>query len=75
MRNVFTTVFAVAGLAILAAPAAAQAPKLGYVDSGRIIAEAPGAKEAQATFEKDMDRYRTPAQEHGRLAQVDDERL
>jgi outer membrane protein len=58
MRNVFTTVFAVAGLAVLAAPAAAQAPKLGYVDSGRIIAEAPGAKEAQATFEKDMDRYR-----------------
>jgi outer membrane protein len=58
MRNVFTTVFAVAGLTMIAVPAAAQAPKLGFVDSGRIIAEAPGAKEAQATFEKDMDRYR-----------------
>jgi outer membrane protein len=58
MRNVFITVFAVAGLAIVGAPAAAQTPKLGFVDSGRIIAEAPGAKEAQATFEKDMDRYR-----------------
>jgi outer membrane protein len=58
MRNVFTSVLAVAGLAIIAGPTAAQTPKIGYVDSGRIIAEAPGAKEAQATFEKDMDRYR-----------------
>jgi outer membrane protein len=59
MRNFVTVVCAAAGVALLAGPAAAQGPKIGYIDSGRIIAEAPGAKEAQATFEKDMTRYRS----------------
>jgi outer membrane protein len=46
-------------LAVGAAPANAQALKLGYINSQKILAEAPGAREAQAAFERDMGRYRT----------------
>jgi outer membrane protein len=58
MRTILTAVFAAAGIALLARPAAGQGQKIGYIDSGHIISEAPGAKEAQATFEKDMARYK-----------------
>lgn len=39
------------------APAAAQA-KLGYVNSQKVLAEAPGTAEAQRTLESDMERFR-----------------
>jgi outer membrane protein len=59
MRKLFSGLFMLAGIAAFAAPAAAQAPlKIGYLDSRRIVSEAPGAKEAQATFEQDMVKYR-----------------
>lgn len=45
-------------LAASAAPAAAQA-KLGYVNSQKVLAAAPGTEEAQRTLETDMARYRT----------------
>jgi Skp family chaperone for outer membrane proteins len=55
MRNLFSTVLAVAGLMVVAAPVAAQATaKIGYLDSRRIIQEAPGAREAQATLEREF---------------------
>lgn len=45
-------------LAALALPAYAQtAPKIGFIDSRAIIAQAPGAQEAQKAFEQDMARY------------------
>lgn len=57
MRNVFSVLVAAAGLGLLATGASAQSAKIGFIDSRRIIAEAPGAKEAQATFEKEMQGY------------------
>jgi outer membrane protein len=63
MPKILTMLFAVAALAVVAAPTAAQtaqaAPtRLGFIDSRRIIAEAPGAKDAQAAFEKEMTTYK-----------------
>ncbi len=58
MRNVLSVFAAVASLGLLAAGASAQAPvKIAYVDSRKIMAEAPGAKEAQATFDREMQGY------------------
>jgi outer membrane protein len=37
----------------------AQATRLGYIDSQRILVEAPGTTEAQRAFEQDMERFRT----------------
>ncbi len=51
----------VAAVATLAAPASAQqqpTPKYVYINSQKIIAQAPGAKEAQAAFDKQMSGYR-----------------
>lgn len=58
MRNVLSVIVAAAGLGLLATGASAQAPtKIAFIDSRKIIAEAPGAKEAQATFDKEMQGY------------------
>jgi outer membrane protein len=40
----------------------AGGPKLAYINSTVIIARAPGAAEAQATFERDMARWRSEVQ-------------
>jgi len=39
--------------------AAAQGAKIGYINSQSILAEAPGAKEAQTKFDSDMQQYKT----------------
>ncbi len=59
MRNVLSVIVAAAGLGLLATGVSAQAPntKIAFIDSRRIISEAPGAKEAQATFDKEMQGY------------------
>lgn len=59
MRKFVNLLAAAAGMGLLAtATASAQAvPKIGYIDSRKIIQEAPGAKEAQATFQKEMEGY------------------
>ncbi len=58
MRNVLSVIVAAAGLGLLATGASAQAPtKIAFIDSRKLIAEAPGAKEAQATFDKEMQGY------------------
>jgi outer membrane protein len=55
MRNLLTSILAMAGLLLVAAPLAAQAPtKVGYIDTRRVIQEAPGAQEARATIEREM---------------------
>lgn len=60
--------FAVA-LLVGAGTAQAQTLKLGFVNSQRIMAEAPGTSDAQAAFQRDMEMYRA---ELGRLeAQLD----
>lgn len=57
-RTICTVLLLVAGLvAGGASPASAQA-KLGYVNSQKVLAEAPGSAEAQRTLEADMQRYR-----------------
>jgi outer membrane protein len=45
-------------LAAGASSAEAQTVRLGYINSQRIMAEAPGTTEAQQAFEQDMERYR-----------------
>ncbi len=58
MRNVYSVLVAAVGLGLMATGASAQgATKIGFINSQRIIAEAPGAKEAQATFEREMQGY------------------
>jgi outer membrane protein len=60
---------AVYGAMMMAAPVAkleaqargtqpAQATRFAFVNSQRILAEAPGAREAQQSFERDMQRFR-----------------
>jgi outer membrane protein len=63
MRNLFSTVIAVAGMMMVAAPLAAQAPtKIGYIDSRRVIQEAPGARDAQATMEREFQGFQSQMQ-------------
>jgi outer membrane protein len=63
MRNLFSTVLAMAGLLAVAAPLAAQVPtKVGYVDTRRVIQEAPGAQEARSTLEREWQGYQQQMQ-------------
>ncbi len=59
--------FVLAGLALLISAAAveAQTPRIGYIDSQAILQEAPGAQEAQAEFERDMERYQSEIERMG----------
>lgn len=63
MRKLLTVAMAAAGLAIAAtSPLAAQgatAGKIGYINSQRVIQEAPGAAEARSTLEKEMTGWQT----------------
>lgn len=61
MRKVYTLLIAAAALATVSAvPAAAQtAPKLAFINSQRIIAEAPGAQSARQTLEREMEGFRS----------------
>ena len=56
------TLLAVTCLALAAAPARAQAVKLGYINSAQILAQAPGRAEAEAQFEKEVVAYRAQLQ-------------
>jgi outer membrane protein len=60
--NRFLTVIAfVAALMFVMVPGAASAQtiKVGFIDSQKILAEAPGTADAQRAFETDMANYRT----------------
>lgn len=58
MRNLLASLIAAVGLVAVAAPLAAQvaapANKIAYIDTRRIIQEAPGADSAQATMQREM---------------------
>lgn len=58
---------ALGGLLLLGAATTveAQAPRIGYIDSQAILAEAPGSREAQQAFDQEMDRYRGEMQRLG----------
>lgn len=61
MRKFVKFAAAAAGLLLASAPLAAQsAPtKIGYIDTRRVIQEAPGAAEARTTLEKEMAGWQT----------------
>jgi len=58
---------ALGGLLLLGAATTmeAQTPRIGYIDSQAILAEAPGSREAQQAFDREMDRYRGEMQRLG----------
>jgi outer membrane protein len=59
-RYVVLVLLAVAGLVTFAAtPATAQNTRVGFINSQRILAQAPGTGEAQRAFEADMERFRS----------------
>jgi outer membrane protein len=58
MRKLFATVLTFAGLLAVSAPLSAQAAsKIGYIDTRRVLAEAPGAEQARTTLESEMQRF------------------
>ena len=61
MKQLFGTVLlAAVGLSLTSAQdAAAQTQKFGFVNSGQIVAQAPGAAEARQSLEAEMQGYRT----------------
>lgn len=60
MRQHFVRLAAVVALLVTAGmgSASAQTPKYAYINSQRILAEAPGTSEAQDEFESSMEQYR-----------------
>lgn len=65
MRAMMTALVAATGLA-LAAPTEAQTPlRIGYVNSERILEAAPGAREAEETFQREMQRFQGELQRLG----------
>lgn len=61
MRIVYSGLFALAGLLAFHAPMLAQAPKLGYVDSQRILRETPGAEDIQQQLQQAMQGFDSQA--------------
>jgi outer membrane protein len=53
---------AVMPIALTAAPAHAQALKLGYINSAQILAQAPGRADAEAQFDREVVAYRAQLQ-------------
>ena len=62
MRALFVAVTAVAGMAAFAVPARGQVHKIAYIDSRRLLAEAPGAQDARDQIQQEMQRFETQVQ-------------
>lgn len=62
MRALFVAVTAVAGLAAFAGPARAQGHKVAYLNSQRILAEAPGAQDVRTRIQQEMAAYEAQVQ-------------
>lgn len=56
MRTLFSGMSVAAGLLVLASPAVAQ-HKVAYLDSQRIIREAPGAEQVRTQIQQEMQRF------------------
>lgn len=67
MRITFRPILAALAMLVVAAPAAAaQATmKIAYVNSRQLLAEAPGADQAQQMFEREMNGYQQQVQQLG----------
>lgn len=59
MRKLLSFAAATAGLLMISAPLAAQNARIGYIDSRKVIQEAPGSQEARQTLEREMGAYQT----------------
>jgi outer membrane protein len=59
------TLFALVLSAVSAAPALAQAPKIAYIDSKKVLERAPGREAAENTFNKEMEASRAQMQRMG----------
>jgi outer membrane protein len=57
MRTLYTGIIAAAGLLAFATPTLAQTQKIGYLDSQRIIREAPGAEQVRTQIQQEMSRF------------------
>lgn len=67
MRRLMPYTAVIFGL-LLALPVAVDAqsqPKIGYINSQRVIEEAPGAQEVRQELEQDLSQYRSQVQEMG----------
>ena len=62
MRRISPAIFT-AALLLFAGAAEAQTLKIGYINSQEILANAPGATEAQQAFEEDLQEYEAEAQQ------------
>lgn len=63
MRNLFGSLLAAVGLLTVAAPLTAQATgKIGYIDTRRVLQEAPGAQEARQAMEQEMQGFQAQMQ-------------
>jgi len=62
MRALYVAVTAVAGMAAMAVPARGQVMKIAYIDSRRLLAEAPGAQEARDEIQREVARFQAQAQ-------------
>lgn len=65
MRSTLLFLLGISFLTFGASSAEAQNVRLGYIDSQVILSQAPGAREAQAEFDREMDRYRGELQRLG----------
>lgn len=74
MRILFASLLFILSAGLVgAAPAVAQTPKVGYINSQQILARAPGTSEAQQAFEADMTQYRSEIDRMGKeLEQLQD---
>jgi outer membrane protein len=59
MRNLFAPLMVVAGLLAVSAPLTAQTAKIGYIDTRKVIQEAPGAADARTTMEREVQALQT----------------
>ena len=62
MRALYIAVTAVAGLAAMAVPARGQVLKIAYIDSRRLLQEAPGAQEARAQIQQEQNAFQAQVQ-------------
>jgi len=62
MRALMVAVTAVAGMAAFAVPARGQVHKIAYIDSRRLMTEAPGAQDARDKWQQEMPRFAAQVQ-------------
>jgi outer membrane protein len=63
MRTLFSLMLASAGFLAIAAPISAQQTgRIGYIDSRRLMQEAPGSQEARQSIEREMQQFQQQIQ-------------